>query len=257
MVQRRIADRLDRLEREEDVRVLYACESGSRAWGFPSANSDYDVRFLYVHPRPWYLSIDLERRDDTIDRPVTEELDLHGWDLRKALGLFRKSNPTLLDWLQSPIVYREDEAIMERWRELVPAYYTPRAAGHAYRGLARSVAEQYLSGETVPYKAYLYVLRGLLAVRWVERNRDPVPVAFDRLVDATVQDPTLLEAIHTLVEEKRAGKELDEGPRHPLLHDFIQTELERQEDLQFSDPSSRPGLGPLNEFFRAVLDRTG
>ena len=105
-VRAEVARRLRQIEAEEGVRIFYACESGSRAWGFPSKDSDYDVRFLYAHPRPWYLSIDVERKRDVIERPITDEIDLGGWDLRKALQLFRKSNPPLLEWLQSPIIYR-------------------------------------------------------------------------------------------------------------------------------------------------------
>lgn len=251
-----VADRLDRVEAEHGVSVLYACESGSRAWGFPSTDSDYDVRFVYVHPRDWYLSINLERRDDTLDPPIDDEIDLHGWDLRKALGLFRTANPTLLDWLQSPIVYRENEAVMARWRSLIPDYYTPEAAGHAYRGLARSVSKQNLADEPIPHKAYLYVLRALLAVRWAEQDRGPVPVEFDRLVTATVEANELRAAIDALVAQKRAGTERDAGSRLPVLHDFIDAELERQADAQFPDAEPRPGTKPLNDFFRTVLAQT-
>jgi predicted nucleotidyltransferase len=248
-----IADRLDRVADEHDVRILYACESGSRAWGFPSTDSDYDVRVIYVHPRDWYLSIDLERRDDTIDPPVRGEIDVHGWDLRKALGLFRSANPTLLDWLQSPIVYREDAAVMVRWRELVPDYYTPRTAGHAYRGMAQSVAAQNLAEEPIPHKAYLYVLRALLAVRWTKQRSEPVPVEFDRLVGATVEQKEIQEAIATLVDRKRAGTESDAGARLPVLHDFVDAELERQAELEWPNSNSRPGVEPLNDFFRSVV----
>ena len=251
----RIADRLDRLEADHDVTVLYACESGSRAWGFPSPDSDYDVRVVYVHPRDWYLSVDLERRDDTIDPPIEAALDLHGWDLRKALGLFRTANPTLREWLRSPIVYRGDAALMARWRDLMSDYYVPRAVGRAYRGMARSVAERALTDTPISHKAYLYVLRALLAVRWVERGRGgPVPVAFDRLVEGTVDDPAVRDALEALLERKTGGAELADGPRHPVLHDVVEAEIERQRALDFSSPA-RTEFGPLNAFFRAVLDR--
>ena len=94
-----ILARLSHLENEESVKIVYACESGSRAWGFPSADSDYDVRFLYLRPQAWYLSIDLEKKRDVIERPIDDQIDLNGWDLRKALWLYRKSNPPLLEWL--------------------------------------------------------------------------------------------------------------------------------------------------------------
>src|ERR1051325_12100355 len=99
VIQRKIAQ----IGQEEQVQVLYACESGSRAWGFASTDSDYDVRFVYCHPSNWYLSI-LDR-PDVIERPIENDVDLSGWDVRKALQLFRKSNPPLLEWLDSPILY--------------------------------------------------------------------------------------------------------------------------------------------------------
>jgi len=253
----RIADRLDEIEEAHRITVLYACESGSRAWGFPSADSDYDVRVVYVHPRDWYLSLNLERRDDTIDPPITGELDLHGWDLRKALQLFYGANPTLLEWLQSPTVYREDEAVMNRWRDLIPDYYVPGAVGPAYRGMARSIADQNLDDPPIPHKAYLYVLRALLAVRWVEQDRGPVPVALAHLVDAADMAPELHTAIDTLLDRKRAGAEADAGPRLPVIHNFIEAEIERQSAVQFPDAPSRPGIEPLNAVFRRVLDRSG
>ncbi len=250
-----IADRLDHMEAEHEITVLYACESGSRAWGFPSADSDYDVRFVYVHPRDWYLSIDLGRRDDTIDPPIEDEIDLHGWDLRKALRLFRAANPTILEWLQSPIVYREEEAVLTRWRDRIPDYYAPGAVGPAYRGMARSIAEQNLAEEPIPHKAYLYVLRALLAVRWVEQDRGPVPVEFERLLDAVDLDADLRVAIDTLLDQKRTGAETEAGPRLPAIHDFIEAELERQSAMHFPEPETRLGVAPLNIFFRDVLDR--
>jgi predicted nucleotidyltransferase len=99
--------RLDQVEASEGVRILLAVESGSRAWGFPSRDSDYDVRFVYIHPPEWYLSVDAEFRRDVIERPILDEIDLSGWEIRKALLLFAKSNPPLLEWLASPLVYKD------------------------------------------------------------------------------------------------------------------------------------------------------
>ncbi|MDO8433705.1 MAG: nucleotidyltransferase domain-containing protein, partial [Candidatus Binatus sp.] len=98
---------LESLEYAENMVVLLAVESGSRAWGFSSTDSDYDVRFIYIRRPEWYLSIDLENQRDVIEQPLADEIDLSGWDIRKALKLFHKSNPPLLEWLQCPVVYRE------------------------------------------------------------------------------------------------------------------------------------------------------
>src|SRR4030065_2466253 len=125
---------LGQIEADENVKVVYACESGSRAWGFPSADSDYDVRFLYVRPVEWYLSIDEKR--DVIERLVSEGLDINGWDLKKALGLFRKSNPPLLEWLGSPIVYLEKYSGAAKMRQRAPEYYSPTAYLYHYLHMA-------------------------------------------------------------------------------------------------------------------------
>lgn len=103
-----IMRRIKAAEQEHNVKVLYAVESGSRAWGFASPNSDYDVRFIYAHPKDYYLTIDIEDKRDVIEYPIVDEIDINGWDIRKALKLFWKSNPAFIEWLQSPIVYLDD-----------------------------------------------------------------------------------------------------------------------------------------------------
>lgn len=158
----KIIARLNNVETEECVKILYACESGSRAWGFPSADSDFDVRFLYLHPKDWYLSIDLEQKRDVIERPISDQIDLSGWDLRKALWLFRKSNPPLLEWLGSPIVYWERYSTATQMRQLAETYYSPKACMYHYLHMARGNYREYLKGEHVWIKKYFYVLRPIL-----------------------------------------------------------------------------------------------
>lgn len=102
----KIVDQLRDIELANNVTVLYACESGSRDWGFASPDSDYDVRFIYVHRLPWYLQVSPQR--DVIEVPISGDLDINGWELRKALGLMKKGNATLIEWLDSPVVYRAD-----------------------------------------------------------------------------------------------------------------------------------------------------
>ena len=133
-----IKAKLLEIEKEENVRIFYACESGSRAWGFPSVNSDYDVRFLYIREQNFYLSIDVEDKRDVIEVPIDDELDINGWDLRKALRLLRKSNPPLLEWLSSPTVYLEEEELIKKFRSLVPLSYSPTACMYHYMQMARN-----------------------------------------------------------------------------------------------------------------------
>ncbi|MCA1963199.1 MAG: nucleotidyltransferase domain-containing protein, partial [Prosthecobacter sp.] len=130
----RVRNALARLEAERNVRVLYACESGSRAWGFASHDSDYDVRFLYVHQSDWYLSV--EDRRDVIEEPLNDELDISGWELRKALRLLRKSNPPLLEWLKSPVVYQREAVFARESGELSKRFHSPRRCFSHYLHMA-------------------------------------------------------------------------------------------------------------------------
>ena len=255
-MRQRIRASLRDLEIREAVRIVYACESGSRAWGFPSADSDYDVRFIYVHPRDWYLSIDLERRRDVTECPITGHLDVSGWDLRKALQLLRKSNPPLIEWLGSPIVYREEYTIAAKMRELMSKYYSPVACLYHYLHMAQGNYRDYLEGPIVWLKKYFYVLRPLLAIKWIEKDLGVAPTEFQVMVDRVVGDPALKEEIGRLMEAKRRGEELDRGPRIAPISDFVQSELARLEGKRFEHENG--GLvAPAEEFdrlFRLALD---
>lgn len=245
---------LEALERNEEVVVLLAVESGSRAWGFPSSDSDYDVRFIYVRRPTWYLSIDLEERRDVIERPLQDNIDLSGWDIRKALKLFRKSNPPLLEWLQCRIVYRERHSFASRLRALLPSVYSPRASFFHYLHMAQGNVREYLEGDVVWRKKYFYVLRPLLAMRWIDLGLGPVPIEFASLVQATVSDAGLRGAIDELVSAKIAGAELDRGPRIDALSDFISHEMARLEQTVSDRANAAPPMDELNDLFRMTLD---
>ncbi len=246
-----IADSLAKIEQEEDVVVFYACESGSRAWGFESQDSDYDVRFLYLRPTQWYLSIG--QRREVIEKPIDDELDVSGWDLRKALHLFRKSNPPLLEWLQSPIVYRERFSIRQRIVELMPEYYSPRSCLYHYLHMAQGNYRQYLKEDTVWVKKYFYVLRPVLACLWIEAGLGVVPMEFQKLVDATVGDPELLDAIGDLLARKKAGEELDRGPKIPVIGAFLERELKRLSGENPAPPAVSSDPARLDQLFRGAL----
>lgn len=248
-----IKRRLAALEQAEDAVILLCVESGSRAWGFESSDSDYDVRFIYIRRPESYLSIDLESQRDVIERPIVDEIDLSGWDIRKALKLFRKSNPPLLEWLQSPLIYVERHSFAAKLRGLLADFYSPRNCFHHYFHMARGNVREYLRGETVWRKKYFYVLRPLLALRWLELGLGPVPMEFAKLVEPTVEDAALRQAIDALVTAKRAGVEMDEGPRIPIISDFIAREIVRFESLAAHMAKQETSIAPLNQLFRAML----
>lgn len=244
---------LARIEKQEGVQILYACESGSRAWGFPSKDSDYDVRFLYIRPQDWYLSI-FEKRD-VIERPISSMLDINGWDLKKALKLFRKSNPPLLEWLQSPIVYRENEAVTEQVRSISTYTFSPRACMYHYLHMAKGNYRDYLQGELVKIKKYFYVLRPILACEWIERYSSMPPIAFEQLVDELVpQGSELKVAIDELLVRKRAGDELDLQPRIDVINDFIEQRIAHIERIASGMMAADVAVDEqLDELFRSVL----
>ena len=252
-IQDEIQQQLDQIESDFDVKILLAVESGSRAWGFPSANSDYDVRFIYVHPTDWYLTIDLERKRDVIELPIDDTLDISGWDLRKALQLFRKSNPPLLEWLDSPIVYKEWSDVASRMRENAGTFYNPIACSYHYLHMAQGNHRTYLKSEQVWLKKYFYVLRPILAIKWIENGNGVAPMRFDALLERTLNDPALKQAIYQLIDKKKQGDELSYGNRIPIISDFIAHEMNRLANKKFDYTISKADTNRLNQLFRYAL----
>ncbi|WP_051279334.1 nucleotidyltransferase domain-containing protein [Chitinilyticum aquatile] len=231
-VRQRVLHELQVIEARHAVRVLFACESGSRAWGFASPDSDYDVRFVYVHESEWYLRVEPQR--DVIELPISDELDISGWELRKALQLLNRSNPTLFEWLASPLVYRSEPDWVEQVSVLAPCFYSSSKGYWHYRSMAKKNFRGYLQGETVRLKKYLYVLRPLLAAQWIESGRGIPPMRFATLVDALLADqPALCAEIDALLARKMAASEGEYGARMPCIHDWIASQL--AEDVEPPD----------------------
>lgn len=251
-MQSRVRRGLRDIEEKYAVKVLYACESGSRGWGFASPDSDYDVRFLYVHPPEWYLRVEAPR--DVIELPIDDELDISGWEWRKALGLLKNANPTLIEWLDSPVVYEQDAPVMAALRQEVPRWFSPLRARWHYYSMARKNFRGYLQDDDVRLKKYFYVLRPLLAVRWIEAGKGMPPMRFAELLAGSELDAALREEIDELLERKQRAGEAEYGPRRPLLHAFIRAELARGE-IPPVLPDSREGeIKALNELlFNTVM----
>ncbi|CAO3451155.1 Uncharacterized protein YcgL [Azospirillum argentinense] len=224
-VRQRIAATLDRIERDSGVRILLAVESGSRAWGFASPDSDYDVRFLYVRPLDRYLSLTRER--DVIELPIEDDLDINGWDITKALTLLGKANPVLFEWLSSPIRYRTDGEAVRLVQTFARRVARQTAAIHHYRSLAAGNMRRHIDGrDLVRLKKYFYAVRPACALAWLRtRPEDPLPMALGALMDGLVFTPELREAIGDLLARKQLLSELGEGPRIGVLDAFITDEI--------------------------------
>lgn len=222
---RQILAKLEAIERDHDVRMLFAVESGSRAWGFPSPDSDYDVRFVYVRRPAWYLSV--QTRRDVIELPVEDDLDINGWDVRKALQLLVKPNPVLLEWLRSPIVYRADGEAMVKLADLARQTAHLRPSTYHYLHLCRTQYARFIAGKpTVKLKKYFYVLRPALALMWLRAHpRRALPMNLAQL-RAGLDLPEALSAIlDELLARKAVTRELGEGPRLPTLDALIEAEI--------------------------------
>ena len=249
-----INDRLETIVRDEAVRILFAIESGSRAWGFPSPDSDYDVRFVYVRPLDWYLSIREGR--DVIELPIEGDLDINGWDLKKALQLLLKPNPVLLEWLRSPIVYRADPAAVGKLAALAERAAHLRPSTYHYLHLAESQYARMIEGrDAVSLKKYFYVVRPAMALRFMRLHPD-LPVPMD--LAALMEGADLPAAVSALIDELRARKaktrELGKGPRIAEIDTFLQAEIadatDRLETLPKPDDSL---LAEADALFRDLV----
>ncbi len=246
-----ILTELNRIEQQYGVRILHAVESGSRAWGFASPDSDYDVRFIYVRPATDYIRLDEPRY--VIEWKLDEVLDINGWDLKKALKQFGRGNATLFEWSQSPVVYRTTDEWKIVW-DAAKTYFSEKAAVHHYYGTAMTTYANYLTGDTVRYKKYFYALRPLLAALWIERNHQIPPVPFDQLMQMDLE-PELRMAISELLERKKATTEGEPNPHMPVILSFIKEELERQKEISnaMADDRNTDWSG-LNRCFAKIIE---
>ncbi len=249
-----IMRRLRHAEAEHGICILFAIESGSRAWGFASPNSDYDVRFIYMHEPEWYQAVDLEERRDVIEYPIVDDIDLNGWDVRKALRLFWKSNPTFVEWLQSPITYMEQSLFRQAALALLPEIYSPEKGIHHYRSMAKTNYRGYLRQPSVPLKKYFYALRPLLAARWIAKTGAAAPIEFEKLLSLIEQEPTVLSEVSALLEKKRSTPELGLAAAVPLLNAFIERELDENILDMPQKSQHQNSVDLLNDLFHRVLE---
>ena len=255
-IQKEIQDNLNAIEEKYDVKILLAVESGSRAWGFASPDSDYDVRFIYMHRTEEYLRIDSMK--DVVEWQLDEVLDINGWDIRKALLAFGKGNPNVMEWANSPIIYRK----ANEWdivKDTAMKYFSEKSALCHYYGTAKGTLQGFLTGDLIRYKKYFYALRPLLCCRWIERYHTVPPMEFEKLLvmfsetdDVLTLD--LYNGIRELLARKAETEEKDLNPQIPVIIEFIQNECVRQKQISDSAPDDhRYDYGELNEVFRKLV----
>ena len=242
--------KLKEIEEKENVKILHSVESGSRAWGFASSDSDYDVRFVYVRPKEFYLRLDKTR--DVIEWQLDATLDINGWDISKALILLHSSNPTVFEWNMSPIVYKTTD----QWSQLskvLEEYFDPKSSLYHYLSMAKKNQKEYLKSDTVSIKKYFYMLRPLLACRWILAEGTPPPVPFGELVKSRLE-PRLLSEVNTLLDLKQNGSERLEGKRFAALDEYIERSIDEIESLlKLMPPNRKSSWDDLNQAFGMLL----
>lgn len=245
-----IPAKLREIEQRENVRILHCVESGSRAWGFASPDSDYDVRFIYVRTAEDYLRLDKMR--DVIEWQLDETLDISGWDLQKALRLLHSSNPTLFEWIASPLVYKTTPE-WARISAVVSRFFQPKAMLCHYLHTARKNCRTCCEGDLVKLKRYFYALRPILACRWILENRTPPPMLFTELTDAFL-DPTMAPAVRELLRLKMETPEVGMVPAVAALNDYLNASLEALEPMIHAFPRATPvSWEALNRLFLEAL----
>lgn len=253
-MQQEILDKLAGLEDEHDVEILYACESGSRAWGFASPDSDYDVRFIYKHKLPRYIS--LENLRDVIEIPVNEVLDINGWDIKKALKLFRGSNCPLYEWLQSPIIYRSQQAFTDTILPLMNDYFSLRAGCHHYLSMAKNTFHNELQGETVRLKKYFYALRPILAAMWIVEKGSLPPMEFG-ILRTLVTDVEWQKQVGELMAAKQVATEKETISRIDFFNAFVEKGIQQCDAAAVTILPKETGLDDLNAVFRKLIYDAG
>ena len=195
---------LTQIEKEHNVVILQAIESGSRAWGFPSPDSDYDVRFIYVHPKDWYLQLSEER--DVIELPINDELDIAGWDLRKALNLANKGNAVIQEWMISPIVYQQS-SLYTPLSTLISKAFNPTAVFHHYRAMAKKAYQDIEQSEQKKLKRFFYFARATLSAQWVVEKQTMPSIIFHDLLGNLVNDQQVKQELDLLIQKKSEESE--------------------------------------------------
>jgi predicted nucleotidyltransferase len=229
---------LDRIVREQRVAIPLAIESGSRAWGFPSPDSDYDCRFIYVRTVDGYLSPWVSR--DVIETPLIGDLDVNGWDLGKALKLLLKGNAVIIEWLNSPFAYRGDPVFRADFLAFANRHADRTMIARHYLHLGERQRRVYFpDGGEVALKKLFYALRPAAALRWLRVHPDAAiaPMHFPTLMRACDPPKALATLVEDLIIRKAETRELGSAPLPGLIADFVDGEFAAAR-LAFPDRAS-------------------
>jgi hypothetical protein len=251
---------LREIRAEHRVAIGIAIESGSRAWGFPSPDSDYDCRFVYIRSAEDYISPWPMR--DVIELPLQGDLDINGWDLAKALKLVLKGNAVVIEWLMSPIVYDGDAGFRDGLEALARDHAPAAAVARHYLHLGlRQRATCFADGGAVPLKKLFYALRPAAALRWLRHHPKAgiAPMHFPTLLAECDAPPDVLEIATELIVRKAATRELGTAPLPAPIERFVDGEFALAAETLPTSPHrlDRYSKAAAEAFFRIWVDRLG
>lgn len=242
---------LTNIEQTKKIKILYACETGSRAWGFPSPDSDYDIRFVYMHKRDWYLN--LSQRKDTIEI-MDGDLDITGWDLRKCLTLLKKSNAPLIERFQSPIEYYSVPGFKDDFKKMIESYYSPIAVFYYHHCLAKKFWGELKDKDEYKLKSLFYLVRSLLSCNWILEDKKVLPMDIFGLMLYATDEQKL--KINELVALKATVGEKYQHPKDTRVHKWIVAWFEKAEAGKDKVEANKKDIADLNEFFLKMLYAT-
>lgn len=239
---------LTEIERKKNIKILYACETGSRAWGFPSPDSDFDIRFMYMHERDWYLSLSVKK--DTVEI-MDGDLDITGWDLKKSLTLLKKSNAPLIERFNSPIEYSSVPGFKDEFKELIANYYSPIAVFFHHHSLATKFWDELKNKEKLKLKSYFYLIRSLLSCNWILKDNSVLPMHIEGLMKYVEEE--YKERLRELIALKRAVGEKYLHKKDEQLNEWILSLFEYIETGKENLAVNNVDMGLLNDFFLKML----
>lgn len=243
-----ILKNLQEIEKQNDIKIIYAVESGSRMWNFASHNSDYDIRFLYISNLKYYLSIQ-DKKDYIQIMSSDRKFDFSGWDIKKALGLLLKSNMSLYEWISSPIVYIKTEE-MDAFTNVAQYCWDKKKLIYSYIHLAAGNYKSYvLYKPEIKLKKYLYILRTIAACMWLEKNfiakdlddkdsmettpiPETCPISIDVLSETIKNDNEYIyNLLQKIIKSKREEEELTISSPDEQANKWIEEKIKYYKDM--------------------------
>lgn len=255
-MKKQILEQLSEMEKQYDIKILYACESGSREWGFSSDNSDYDIRFIYMHKKVCYLSLD--KKKDVIDKTELNNLEFHGWELVKTLKLLRNSNSSVYEWLQSNTIYKKEDVFYHNINKVKEDAFNPRSIFLHHYHLAKKNNTLIQKNKSKQNKLYLYTLRSIFACKWIVKYHTMPTNKFDTLLENFVQDEIRKNEINDVLTKKRSGMDSITDSNILILDEYIRCELEMLESINLDKPTTllneRELTLSLDHLFRETIN---